>query len=188
MGRDMNTDSETGTDQALPEPLDSLKQSVARLQRQLLITTIVCLFALVGATTALSLLWTADNGATEEETAALQIHVSEAEKELLFLQSQFQELLAQTALNSATVNQLAERVASVDVGDQNNVIVRLQRILIRQERDYRDFLTSLENGLYNFHMMVPHSRGWWTDYREELVRTAELSKARENYVVNLRSN
>ena len=83
---------------------------------------------------------------------------------------------------------LSEQVAALDVNDQGNVIIRVQRILIRQEKDYRNFLTTLENGMYNFDMMVPNSRSWWEEYKQDLVETIELSQARENYVVNLRNN
>tara|TARA_R110001599_G_C11989385_1_gene635826 strand:+ start:511 stop:684 length:174 start_codon:yes stop_codon:yes gene_type:complete len=57
--------------------------------------------------------------------------------------------------------------------------------LIKQEQDFQAFVDSLEGGMYNFLMMVPHSGGWWAEYKTEL---DAMSVARENYASTLRDN
>lgn len=109
-------------------------------------------------------------------------------EQMAFFNSQAEALLAPSEELVTALTDLSEQVTTIDVNDQRNAIIRVQRILIRQEQDYRNFLTTLENGLYNFHMMVLHSRGRGEDYKQDLVETAELSEARKNHIVNLRNN
>ena len=127
-----------------------------------------------------------------KELAAFEMAESEQKQQITeqmaFFTSQGEALMARSEALGIELTDLSEQVAALDVNDQGNVIIRVQRILIRQEKDYRNFLTTLENGMYNFDMMVPNSRSWWEEYKQDLVETIELSQARENYVVNLRNN
>ena len=84
------------------------------------------------------------------------------------------------------IDRLATRLSAVDVSDADNAVVRLQRILIRQERDYRDFLSSLERSLGSLDRVIPRSGGWWSEFATELEELQSLSEARENYVFTLR--
>lgn len=84
------------------------------------------------------------------------------------------------------IDRLATRLSAVDVNDADNAVIRLQRILIRQERDYRDFLSSLERSLGSLDRVIPRSGGWWSEFAGELEELQSLSEARENYVFTLR--
>lgn len=184
----MSKDTERSTDLALQaDPLDPLKKRLKLQQILLLGLMVTCVLALLTAGTTLAMLLS-DN----KELVAIELAESEQEQQITeqmaFFTSQLEALMARSEALGIELTDLSEQVAAVDVNDQRNVIIRVQRILIRQEKDYRNFLTTLENGMYNFHMMVPHSRSWWEEYKQDLVETAELSEARENYVVNLRNN
>jgi hypothetical protein len=76
-------------------------------------------------------------------------------------------------------------VGAIDVTDSRNAVQHVQQLLVRQEQDYQKFLTTLEGGLYNFHMMIPHSRGWWDAYTDDLQESVELSKTREMFAAGL---
>ncbi|MGJ8687893.1 MAG: hypothetical protein ACSHXZ_00105 [Gammaproteobacteria bacterium] len=86
------------------------------------------------------------------------------------------------------LSELSTQVGRIDINDERNAVIRLQRLMVKQEQDFQTFLTTLESGLYNFHMMVPHSRGWWDEYKADLDSAKELSKAREEYATNLHNN
>lgn len=184
----MSKDSERSTDLALQaDPLEPLKTKLKRQQLLLLALAVTCVLTLAIAGSTLGMLLSDNKELAAVEQAELEQEQLLAEQ-MAFFTSQVEALLARSEELGTELTDLSEQVATIDVNDQRNVIIRVQRILIRQEQDYRNFLTTLENGLYNFHMMVPHSRGWWEDYKQDLVETAELSQARENYVVNLRNN
>lgn len=184
----MSKDTERSTDLALPvDPVESLKTRVQRQQLLLLALAVTCVMALALAGSTLGMLLSENKELVAVEQSELE-QKQLLNEQMAFFNSQVEALLARSEELGTELTDLSEQVATIDVNDQRNVIIRVQRILIRQEQDYRNFLTTLENGLYNFHMMVPHSRGWWEDYKQDLVETAELSEARENYVVNLRNN
>lgn len=84
------------------------------------------------------------------------------------------------------VERLSSRLSAVDISDADNAVVGLQRILIRQERDYRDFLASLQRSLMSLDRVIPRSGGWWGEFETDLEDTRALSEARENYLFNLR--
>lgn len=184
----MSKDAERSTDLALQaDSLELLKAKLKRRQLLLLALAVTCVLALAIASSTLGMLLSDNKEQAAVEQAELE-HKQQLAEQMAFFTSQVEALLARSEELGTALTDLSEQVAIIDVSDQRNVTIRVQRILIRQEKDYRNFLTTLENGLYNFHMMVPHSRGWWDDYKQDLLETVELSKARENYVVNLRNN
>ncbi|MDP1931383.1 MAG: hypothetical protein Q8L60_08000 [Gammaproteobacteria bacterium] len=184
----MSKDTIQSTDLAIQlDPLDMLRASVKRQKLILLALTITCALALLTALTAVGMLMMQDNQVISEQVRLIE-RTRLIEEQIQHFTVQAETLLVRSNETNIALTSLREQVGNIDVNDQTNVVIRLQRILIRQEQDYRNFLTSLENGLYNFHMMIPHSRGWWEGYKQELVESSELSKARENYVMNLRNN
>ena len=84
------------------------------------------------------------------------------------------------------LERLSGRLAAVDISDADNAVVGLQRILIRQERDYRDFLTALQRSMLALDRMIPRSGAWWQELEENLQEGLALSEAREDYVFSLR--
>lgn len=98
------------------------------------------------------------------------------------------EVLALTEQVRDELAELSTQVAAIDVNDERNVIIRMQRLLIKQEQDFQAFIGSLGDGMYNFHMMIPRSGGTWEEYKAELDAATEKSVARESYASNLRDN
>lgn len=184
----MSKESDRSTDLALQaDPLEPLKTKLQRQQLLLLALGVAGVLSLAIAGSTLVMLLSDNKELAVVEHADLEQN-QEFARQMAFFTTQVESLLARSEELGTEITDLSQQVATIDVNDQRNVIIRVQRILIRQEQDYRHFLTTLESGLYNFHMMVPHSRGWWDDYKQDLVEAAELSEARENYVVNLRNN
>lgn len=184
----MATNTEDSTDLEIDvDPIEHMKARIKRQQWMLFGAFGVATISLVSAALALVLVLAKAPDSTETLDQLVST-VAELQTEDEALSAQIERILASSGETQTQLQTISAQLGQLDVNDQRNVIIRIQRILIRQEQDYRNFLTALENGMYNFHMMVPHSRGWWDDYQKELLETAELSKARENYVVNLRNN
>ena len=104
------------------------------------------------------------------------------------LSERIDEVLALTEQTQGDLAQLSTQIAAIDVNDERNVIIRMQRLLIKQEQDFQAFVDSLEGGMYNFHMMVPHSGGWWEEFKTEMDALNDMSVARQNYASTLRDN
>ncbi|MGM0633264.1 MAG: hypothetical protein ACQETO_08815 [Pseudomonadota bacterium] len=129
--------------------------------------------------------WRTDNTAmqalesirTQHETAMASVTGLE---ERLTRQAEFADQLA------GQVNRLSTRLTAVDVSDAENAVIGLQRILIRQERDYRDFLTALQRGMLALDRLIPRSGAWRQELEETLREGMALSEAREDYVFSLR--
>jgi len=163
------------------DPIGLLTLKVKKLQKLLIIggaASALVMFSLVVATVLLSFSEQSqpDNGLESIETSLTQM-------ELQMGANRNRSVEAIDALE-----ELQAQLDSLDTNAEQNSIVKLQKILIRQEQDYRDFLANLQNGMYAMHLMIPHSRSWWEQYEGEIEQTAKLSKARENYVINLRNN
>ncbi len=184
----MSIETDIKHDLALPaDPLDLLQAQVKRQKLFLFLMMGLCVFALISAMAAIGLALSGNQENTPEKDAMLA-RIPDIENRLEGFSSELAGLTKELTGTNNNFEALSGRLAELDITDQRNAIIRLQRILIRQEQDYRNFLTNLENSLYNFHMMVPHSQGWWDEYKPELTQIVELSKARENYVANLRNN
>lgn len=115
-------------------------------------------------------------------------HIESLEVGLADVLLQIQEQASEATQSRTDLSQLSTQVGRLDVNDERNAFIRLQRLTIKQEQDFQAFLGTLEAGLYNFHMMVPHSRGWWEEYKADLDAAQQLSKAREEYATTLRDN
>ncbi len=140
---------------------------------------------------AFAILITMGNGAPEEaEIATLpqDTIVRQLDGRVNGLSERIDEVLALTQQTQDDLAQLSKQLAAIDVNDERNVITCMQRLLIKQEQDFQAFVDSLEDGMYNFHMMIPHSGGWWAEYKTELDAMNEMSVARENYASTLRDN
>ena len=175
-----------------PPPLETVESVSATVkgQKTLILAILgLCVVSLLCA--AFAILMSMSGGEHETlEVATLpqdtQVRRLEARSEEV--SHNIEELLNQTQQTRSELEALSMQVAAIDVNDERNVIIRMQRLLIKQEQDFQAFVGSLESGMYNFHMMVPRSGGWWEQYKTELDAMTEKSKARENYASTLRDN
>ncbi|MDT8429132.1 MAG: hypothetical protein RQ757_10245 [Pseudomonadales bacterium] len=184
----MATELEQDTELAVElEPIDLLKLKLKKTQTMLLVTLGMAVLAVSLALTQL-LIAQMNKGQLSDTEISLLEQSAEHAQQLLTLQSQLPPLVSAVSQSSTRINTLVQQVSAIDINDPDNAILRIQRILIRQERDYRDFLTSLEVGMNDLQMMIPHSSGWWESFQERFEESISLSQARENYLINLREN
>lgn len=169
-------------------PTDEMLVLQRRLRRSQYLVFTALGVALIALFLAVFLLIRQGALVASNERAGAQLR--EQQQQLAALQSIMDTRFAdrdeqRTALGNR-VNALARQLTNLDVNDPDNAIIGLQRILIRQERDYRDFLRDLEQGMQALHMMTPQSRGWWEGFQSDIRDSARRSEARENYIFNLR--
>lgn len=180
------SNNNAGNAPAEPEvTLDSVSIGMKRQKKQLLALAALCLVSVPSALLALVLM------ITRAEPEPLQETVTTAEmralqSQLATLEAEYARLLEASTQSHEELAALTQKVVTLDVQDERNAVARLQQLMVRQEQDYQQFLATLEGGLYNFHMMIPHSRGWWDAYKADLMESVELSKSRELYASTLR--
>lgn len=122
----------------------------------------------------------------ERSLAAIRAQQETLQLSLAGLDTRLSQREAYAEELTGRVERLSARLSAVDISDADNAVVGLQRILIRQERDYRDFLSSLQRSLMSLDRVIPRSGGWWGELETDLEESLSLSEARENYVFNLR--
>jgi hypothetical protein len=178
MGSINTSNSVSSTSSEQTPALDTVDIRMKRQQKQLLLLALLCAISLPSALLALALVF------TNSETAALKdsgdsAEVRDVQKRLSELEMQYAALLSSTSQAKEEVAVLARTVGTLDITDERNATFRVQQLLVRQEHEFQQFLATLEGGLYNLHMMIPHSRGWWDAYKADLMVNVEQSKARE---------
>jgi len=174
----MSNNNVESTPVELPVTLDSVSIGMKRQQKQMLALATLCVVSVPSALLALVLMITDP----EPETIETPVTASELrvlQSRLTDIESGLSNVLAAASQTQEELAALAQQVGTLDAKDGRNAIVRLQSLVVRQEQDFQKFLTTLEAGLYNFHMMIPHSRVWWDAYKTDLMASVEQSKARE---------
>jgi hypothetical protein len=164
--------------------LNGVSTGMKRQQKQLLILAALCVISLPSALLALALVFTNSEAAAIENSDE-SAEVRAMQKRLSELEAQYAALLSSTSQTTEEVAVLARTVGTLDITDERNATFRVQQLLVRQEHEFQQFLATLEGGLYNFHMMIPHSRGWWDSYKADLMANVEQSKARELFAGTL---
>ena len=175
-----------------PPPLETIENvsATVRGQKKLLLAfiglSVVSLFC--AAFAIVMSISGGDHVDTEVTSVPQDTQIRRLEASIEEVSQHVEEVLSLAQQTRSELEELSTQVAAIDVNDERNVIIRIQRLLIKQEQDFQAFLSSLEGGMYNFHMMVPHSGGWWEQYKTELDGMTEKSKARENYASTLHDN
>ncbi len=164
--------------------LDSVSIGMKRQKKQLLLLTALCALAVPCGLLALVLMLTSTDAEPVQETFTLS-EMRVLQSQLADLESSLAAVLTASAQSQEELAALSRQVGAMDVNDGRNAIQRVQQLLIRQEKDQQKFLATLEGGLYNFHMMIPHSRGWWEAYNADLLESVESSKSREMFAAAL---
>lgn len=165
--------------------LDSISTGMKRQKKQLLSLAALCVISVSSALLALGLLITRSEPEPPVEVLSNE-ELLDLREQLADLDTRYVGLLEQSKQNQGHLETLSQQVAAMDINDERNAVFRVQKLLARQEQDFQNFLGTLEGGLYNFHMMIPHSRGWWDDYKADLLEVVALSQARERDVEALR--
>tara|TARA_R110001592_G_scaffold258236_4_gene522037 strand:+ start:10795 stop:11355 length:561 start_codon:yes stop_codon:yes gene_type:complete len=106
-----------------------------------------------------------------EAVIALQAKVIE-------LENTIEELRKITKSSKNEFVLLKEKVA-------NSSNLKLQQIIIEQERGHQTFLDALRSGMYDLAHMLPGSRTWLEVYGEKIDKAEIYSKDREKAILNL---
>ena len=158
--------------------LSSVDIGMKRQQKQLLVLAALCVIAVPSALLALVMIITsADSEPAQDFLDPAQVRAMQTR--LDDMTTQQATLLASNLQLQDELAALSRKVGTLDINDERNATVRVQQLLIRQEQEFQQFLATLEGGMYNFHMMIPHSRGWWDAYKTDLLVSVDQSKARE---------
>ncbi len=115
----------------------------------------------------------------------LDTRSAEQNQHIMALEDQLVAMQAAHQSQREQIERLQSRMTTLDVSDADNAVFAIRRLMIRQERDFRDFLKIAEQGMYSLHMMVPHSRSWWDEFSTDLEEMISLSEARENFLFNM---
>ena len=153
--------------------------SLSAMQRRLLwLGPALGLLALVLAVSVAVWQWQV-GVAAESAMAGLRAQQETLQTSLTGLDTRLSQREAYADELTGRIERLSARLSTVDVSDADNAVVGLQRILIRQERDYRDFLSSLQRSLMSLDRVIPRSGGWWRELELDLKESSDLSEARE---------
>lgn len=109
--------------------------------------------------------------ANSEMIAALETKIVELEKTL-------DNIKKLTKENRSDLSALSDKVA-------NSSNLKLQELMIEQERGHQMFLDSLRTGMYDLAHMIPGSRTWLEVYGEKVDSAERYSKDREKQLINL---
>lgn len=171
---------------AEPDPADVLRTGMVRLRRLVWLLGGFCVLSLagVGVLAGMQLSGDASRQALQDR---LEEQISNLERSRQELDQVVEENAGDISGNSDLLATVSRRLSEVDVTDSENMVFQMRRLLIRQERDFRDFLNSLEQGMFTMHRMIPHSRSWWDEYQGQLQDSRELSEARENYLFEMQA-
>lgn len=171
------------------ETIEHVSASVKSQKKLLLAALAISAAAILSAVSAIIMsLGSGSQESAETDTLPQDTLARQLDSRIEGVSSRTEEVLAFTEQIRAELEKLSTQVGRIDVNDERNAIIRMQRLLIKQEQDFQAFIGSLESGMYNFQMMVPHSSGWWEEYTTELNAVNEKSKARESYATTLRDN
>tara|TARA_R110002110_G_scaffold66538_1_gene182126 strand:- start:643 stop:1230 length:588 start_codon:yes stop_codon:yes gene_type:complete len=169
-GKDKNREDDQESAQALT-PEDRIN----KLEKDRLISRIfmgVLLFAVIGLTSTL----------IYNSTQGPDPLTSENSRRLESIQQEMTQL--KTALEATqTYNDNAQRlegkldriIATIEL---NNFTV-LRKLMVGQEASYQQFITALQQGMYDISRMVKGSRTWYEVYKEDLNLVIRDSKERE---------
>lgn len=158
--------------------LDSVNIGMKSQKKQLLVLTALCALAVPCGLLALALLIASPEPEPAQDTFSLT-EMRALQLQVTTLEASLATLAAASAQTQTEFTALSRQIGAMDVNDERNAIARVQELLVRQEQDYQQFLATLEGGLFNFHMMIPHSRGWWDAWQADLMESVEQNKSRQ---------
>ena len=165
----------TKEDNVEHEPLTE-EQRITALEDKVGSNKIIALFLIVAVSVTstffvVSLFAVDETLGDSEAVIALQAKVIE-------LENTIEELRKITKSSKNEFVLLKEKVA-------NSSNLKLQQIIIEQERGHQTFLDALRSGMYDLAHMLPGSRTWLEVYGEKIDKAEIYSKDREKAILNL---
>lgn len=83
------------------------------------------------------------------------------------------------------MDKITEQIKALEEKHNNRQVDIIQRILINQQRDYGEFLKTMEYGMDNLAGMVKGSRDWSIQYDKRLKDAQKIAKERIKQIENL---
>jgi len=114
----------------------------------------------------------------EEEPVAIE--------SITLLQEQLATLQETVGRQSAKIKSLSRKFPNLEEQLENNSNVKLQSIILEQEKGHQEFLDALRSGMYDLAHMVPGSRTWLDVYNEKVDKADAHSKSREKDLKKLK--
>ena len=153
--------------------ISALEDKVGTNKIVLIGMTIFLIIGVSVATTFLivSLLDKGDPAVESDIVVAMQERVTELEKNI-------EDMKKTVKASRSDLLILKEKV-------ENSSNLKLQQILLEQERGHQTFLDTLRSGMYDIAHMIPGSRTWLEVYGEKVDKAEMLSKDREKALLKL---
>ena len=153
--------------------ISALEDKVGTNKIVLIGMTIFLIIGVSVATTFLivSLLDKGDPAVESDIVVAMQERVTELEKNI-------EDMKKTVKASRSDLLILKEKV-------ENSSNLKLQQILLEQERGHQTFLDTLKSGMYDIAHMIPGSRTWLEVYGEKVDKAEMLSKDREKALLKL---
>ncbi len=167
-------DKERDDDRGEETPSLTPEQRIAKLEkgRTLSLVLIVVLAVLsIVELAGLGYLMMAPDDQRPGQNVTRITSIEESVRELQTAQSQAQQLVLQSQLLQAKLDQVLTEA------DINN-FANLRKILSDQERSYSNFIRTLQQGMYEISHMVRGSRTWYEVYKEDLDKILQTSSGR----------
>ena len=115
---------------------------------------------------------------TPMDTEQVETNLGEVDKRLASLYERIDT-------QQGDMDKITTQITALEEAHNNKQVDIIQRILINQQRDYGDFLKTMEFGMNNLANMVKGSRDWTKQYKKRLKDAQKISKQRMEQIRNL---
>ncbi|ABC27892.1 hypothetical protein HCH_01007 [Hahella chejuensis KCTC 2396] len=105
--------------------------------------------------------------------------------EIVDLQNKVQELRQELQATREQVATLNAQIPAMKTAIANGSAPAFQRLLLKQEASYQEFIRGVKEGMYDLARMVPGSRTWLELYNEKMDRALQLSQERQRELQRL---
>lgn len=109
----------------------------------------------------------------------------QVEKNLGEVDKRLASLYERIDTQQGDMDKITTQIKALEEARNNMQVDIIQRILINQQRDYGEFLKTMEFGMNNLAGMVKGSRDWTNQYNKRLKNAQKISKQRMEQIKNL---
>ncbi|AZZ90432.1 hypothetical protein EUZ85_06735 [Hahella sp. KA22] len=153
--------------------LTLLEKSMS-LNRFFLLLLAMLIVVTLSVTITVSIISAMDSGGDSAKTA-----------EIADLQNKVQELRQELQATREQVAALNAEIPTIKTSIANGSAPAFQRLLLKQEASYQEFIRGVKEGMYDLARMVPGSRTWLELYNEKMDRALQFSQERQRELQRL---
>lgn len=162
------------------EPLTE-EQRITALEEKVgankMVLIVIALFLIIAVSVSSTIFIISMFGEDEDALASSEM-ITALETRIIELEKTLENIKKLTKENRGELSALSDKVA-------NSSNLKLQELMIEQERGHQMFLDSLRTGMYDLAHMIPGSRTWLEVYGEKVDSAERYSKEREKQLINL---